>query len=102
MVAIARSTYGRHVGEPEWTQWLRRMSAESPLFADLWASNRISEPMPTVKELNCSGAGLFRARTTSFAVSGVADTRMIVYLPAGPEDAELLDRLRRANEIGCS
>ena len=33
MVAIARSIYGRHVGEPEWTEWVRRMSAESELFA---------------------------------------------------------------------
>jgi transcriptional regulator with XRE-family HTH domain len=94
MVAIARAAYGRHVGEPEWTEWVRRLSAESPLFASMWASNRVAEPMPTVKEFTCSGAGPFRARTTSFAVSGVADTRMVMYLPAGPEDAALLAKLR--------
>jgi transcriptional regulator with XRE-family HTH domain len=95
MVAIARATYGRHVGEPEWTEWVRRMSAESAVFADMWATNRVSEPMPTIKEFTCSGVGLFRARTTSFAVSGVADTRMIIYIPADAADAALLARLRR-------
>jgi transcriptional regulator with XRE-family HTH domain len=98
MVAIARSTYGRHVGEPEWTEWVRRLSAESAPFASMWASNRVAEPMPTIKEFTCSGIGLFRARTTSFAVSGVADTRMIVYLPATPEDAALLDQLRGSQD----
>ena len=100
MVAIVRSTYGRHVGEPEWTDWVRRMSAESALFAEMWASNRVSEPMPTVKEFTCSGAGLFHARTTSFAVSGVADTRLILYLPADETDVAMLAALRGARSEG--
>jgi transcriptional regulator with XRE-family HTH domain len=95
MVSIARSNYGRHVGEPEWTTWVRRMSAESALFASLWASNRVSEPMPTIKEFTCSGIIPFRARTTSFGVFGVADTRMVVYTPASHEDVALLDTFRR-------
>jgi transcriptional regulator with XRE-family HTH domain len=95
MIAIARAAYGRHVGEPEWTGWVRRMSAESTLFASMWASNRVAEPMPSVRQFICAGAGPFRARTTSFAISGVADTRMVIYIPAGDADAALLARLRR-------
>jgi len=94
MVAIVRSAYARHIGEPEWTDWVERMSAASPLFASMWASNHVSEPMPLVKELQCSGPGRFHARTLSFDVSGVPDARMIVYVPAAAEDFALLDRLR--------
>jgi MmyB-like transcription regulator ligand binding domain/Helix-turn-helix domain len=96
MVAITRATYGRHVGEPEWTTWLAELSRESELFASMWADGRVAEPMPTVRRFSCSGAQTFHARVTSFAVSGVADTRMIVYIPAEDADAALVTRLRHA------
>lgn len=95
MVAIARSAYSRHVGESEWTDWVQRLSAASPAFAALWASNRVAEPMPTVKEFGCAGLGTFHARTTSYSIPGAPDTRMILYIPANEEDVELLDELRR-------
>jgi transcriptional regulator with XRE-family HTH domain len=95
MVAIARSAYSRHVGESEWTDWVQRLSAASPAFAALWASNRVAEPMPTVKEFGCAGLGTFHARTTSYSIPGAPDTRMILYIPANEEDVELLEELRR-------
>ncbi len=95
MVAVTRSAYARHVGEPEWTDWVERMSTASPLFASMWASNRVSEPMPLVKEFSCFGEGTFHARTTSLGVTGAPDVRLIVYVPVADEDVALLDRLRR-------
>jgi len=94
MVGIARSAYARHVGEPVWTDWVERMSNASPVFAAMWASNRVSEPMPLVKEVQCTGPGQFHARTLSLGVSGIPDARMIVYVPAGREDFAVLDSLR--------
>lgn len=94
MVGIARSAYARHVGEPVWTDWVERMSNASPVFAAMWASNRVSEPMPLVKEVQCTGPGQFHARTLSLGVSGIPDARMIVYVPAGRVHFALLDSLR--------
>ncbi|MCW2525767.1 MAG: transcriptional regulator, family [Pseudonocardiales bacterium] len=98
MVAIARSAYARHVGEPEWTEWVRRLSAASPDFAQMWASNRVSESVPSIKEFGCFGLGIFHARTTSFGITGAPETRMVLYLPQGPSDHELLERLKRRLE----
>jgi transcriptional regulator with XRE-family HTH domain len=95
MVALARAAYSRHVGEPEWTEFVRRLSAASPQFAELWATNRVAEPMPLVKRFNCFGMGTFHARTTSFTIPGSPDTRMVVYVPERPDDLDLLNRLRQ-------
>jgi transcriptional regulator with XRE-family HTH domain len=100
MVAVARSAYSRHVGEPEWTDWVRRLSAESAQFASMWASNRVSEPIPTVKEFDCFGVGIFHARTTSFGVTGLPDTRLIFYVPVSEEDVALLATLRGRGRVG--
>jgi transcriptional regulator with XRE-family HTH domain len=94
MVAVARSAYARHVGEPDWVDWVQRVSAASPVFASLWASNRVSEPIPLVKQFDCAEVGIFRARTSSFAVVGAPDARMVVYLPAEADDVAVLERLR--------
>jgi transcriptional regulator with XRE-family HTH domain len=93
MVATARSAYADHVGEPEWTLWIQRLSAASPAFATMWATNTVSEPMPTIKEFRCNQFGPFRAYTASFAIAGTPEARMVVYLPVEAEDRALLDRL---------
>ena len=36
LVAQLRSAYGRHLGEPAWTGFVRRLQAVSPTFARLW------------------------------------------------------------------
>ena len=95
MVATVRSAYARHIGEPAWTNWVERMSRASPLFASMWASNRVSTPVPVDRELSCAGHGTFHARTASFAVTGAPETRMVVHIPVGTEDAKLLEHVRR-------
>jgi transcriptional regulator with XRE-family HTH domain len=94
MVAIARSAYARHVGEPEWTEWIRRLSAHSLQFTAMWASNRVASPMPPTKEFNCFGLGTFHARTTSFGIPGAPDVRLIVYVPESEQDLALLAQLK--------
>jgi len=95
MVATVRSAYASHIGEQAWTNWVERMSTASPLFASLWASNRVSTPAPLERTLSCAGHGTFHARTTSFAITGVPETRMVVHTPVATEDFELLERLRQ-------
>ncbi len=95
MVATVRSAYARHIGEPAWMNWVERMSTTSPLFASMWASNRVSTPIPLQRELSCAGHGTFHARTTSFTITGAPDTRMIVHIPVATGDFELMERLRK-------
>jgi hypothetical protein len=49
LVAQLRGAYGRHVGEPAWTGFVRRLQAMSPLFARLWAEHDVASPATYLK-----------------------------------------------------
>src|SRR5690349_1781601 len=44
MVARLRSAYGQHLGDPDWEDDIRRLSALSPEFAKLWARHEVATP----------------------------------------------------------
>jgi hypothetical protein len=62
MVATVRANFARHVGDSEWTEFVRRMSAASAEFAELWASHQVAEPQPQIKIFNCPPVGIIRMR----------------------------------------
>jgi len=95
MVSTLRANYARHVGEPEWADFVERMCEVSDEFARLWASHEVSEPIPEIKSFELGRVGQVDLRTSSYLVSGVGENRMVVYLPASPADAAKIDRLRR-------
>jgi transcriptional regulator with XRE-family HTH domain len=94
MVAVARANYARHVGEPEWDEWIERMCAISAEFDALWASHRVAEPIPQVKSFQAFEVGRVDTRTSSFALTGSAESRMVVYLPLTVADAAKITQLR--------
>jgi len=94
MVAIVRANYARHVGEPEWMRFIADLSALSEEFAALWATHEVSEPMPLIKTFPCGDAGMVDVRTATFGVTGLPESRMVVYLPNSPVDAGKIERLR--------
>jgi transcriptional regulator with XRE-family HTH domain len=94
MVATVRGNYARHVGEPEWTAFVADLSAASSEFAALWATHEVAEPMPQIKSFWCDGVGVINVRTSSFTVSGMPESRMVVYLPAAAVDQAKIERLR--------
>jgi transcriptional regulator with XRE-family HTH domain len=94
MVSLVRGNYARHVGDPSWTELVARLSAVSDEFAALWATHQVAEPMPHVKSFDCADVGIVDLRTSGFGVDGMPETRLIVYLPATPLDAEKVERLR--------
>src|SRR6516165_9458865 len=49
MVGQLRAAYGRHVGDPAWTHFIRRLEAVSPEFADAWASHEVAQPTSHTK-----------------------------------------------------
>ncbi len=108
MVATFRGAFGRHVGEPAWTGFVRRLSAASPEFARMWAEHDVAGPSTRMKVFQHvfreGGAGLLRTVSTSFAVSAAPDTRMIVYTPLADEDRQILEDLtdgRQQSWLGC-
>jgi transcriptional regulator with XRE-family HTH domain len=98
MVAIARANYARHVGEPEWDDWIARMCDVSAEFDALWATHRVAEPVPQVKSFQAFDLGLVNLRTTGFALTGMPESRMVVYLPLTSADVIKIDQLRARME----
>jgi transcriptional regulator with XRE-family HTH domain len=99
MVATARANFARHVGEPDWDDFVRELSDVSPRFASLWATHQVAEPQPTVKRFNCPPVGVLNMTTLGYAVEGAPECRMIVYLPAGDTDAVAIQQLRQVGGV---
>ncbi|MGI8882239.1 MAG: helix-turn-helix transcriptional regulator [Jatrophihabitans sp.] len=94
MVATVRANYARHVGDPEWDEFLRLLSEASDDFAALWAAHQVAEPAPMIKRFNCPPVGVVHLSTMGFAVEGAPESRMIVYMPAGEDDSAKVEHLR--------
>jgi transcriptional regulator with XRE-family HTH domain len=82
LVAQLRGAYGRHLGEPAWTQFVRRLQSASPEFARLWAAHDVAGPGPYLKVFRHPRHERLVMTTTSLAVLGTPGTRVIVYTPA--------------------
>ncbi|MCX4811021.1 helix-turn-helix transcriptional regulator [Streptomyces sp. NBC_01239] len=95
MVATLRSAYGLHTGEPVWEEFIRGLSAASPLFARLWKSGDVAEPGRRVKTFRHAEVGEMRMTSVSLSVHGMPECRIVVYTPADEET-----RLRAAALTG--
>jgi transcriptional regulator with XRE-family HTH domain len=82
MVAQLRGAYGRHVGEPAWTGFVRRLQAASPEFGRMWAEQEVSSPASYQKIFRHPVHERLSLTTNSLAVLAAPGTRMVVYTPA--------------------
>ena len=82
LVAQFRGNYGRHVGEPAWTGFIRRLQAVSPKFAQLWAEHDVASPVTYLKIFQHPAFPRLAMTSTSLAVLSVPGARMVVYTPA--------------------
>jgi len=98
MIAQLRAAYGRHVGDPAWTHFVRRLEAESPAFAKAWAAHDVAQPASYVKNFRHPGVGQITATSTSFAVQAVPGTRMVVYTPTDEASERAIARLAAGEE----
>jgi transcriptional regulator with XRE-family HTH domain len=98
MIGQLRVAYGKHVGDPAWTHFIRHLESLSPAFAQAWAAHDVAQPTSWVKAFRHPGVGLVRVTTTSFAVSTVPGTRMVVYTPSDPESRIALEKLAVGDE----
>ena len=56
MVAQLRSSYGRHVGEPAWENFIARCRSQ-PALRELWANGDVAPPGPRVKTFRHQAVG---------------------------------------------
>jgi len=93
LVAQLRGAYGRHVGEPAWTGFVRRLSAVSDTFARLWDEHEVASPATYLKLFRHPAYPRLALTTTSLAVQAVPGTRMVVYRPADEMTRDAITRL---------
>ncbi|MET8947763.1 helix-turn-helix transcriptional regulator [Streptomyces sp. NPDC004542] len=98
MVATLRSWYGRHVGEPAWEDFIRRLSAVSPHFAELWADGEVIQPGPRVKTFRHQAVGELRMTSLSLSIDGMPECRVVTYTPESEEARTKVALLRERRE----
>ncbi len=81
LVAQLRGAYGRHVGEPAWTGFVRRLQAASPEFGQFWAQHEVASPASYLKIFRHPAHDRLVMTTNSLAVLAAPGTRMVVYTP---------------------
>ena len=93
MIGQLRVAYGKHIGDPAWTHFIRHLEAVSPAFAQAWAEHEVAQPSSWVKAFRHPAVGLVRVTSTSFAVSTVPGARMVVYTPSDVDSRMALEKL---------
>jgi transcriptional regulator with XRE-family HTH domain len=97
MVARLRAEYGKHIGDPEWEEDIRRLCDVSPEFKTLWARHEVAEPQIRRRQFMDADVGLLTMTTTELVIPAVADLRFLVYKP---EDQATWDRLAGIRRLG--
>jgi hypothetical protein len=85
LVAVFRSEYGKHVGEPVWESFLAELRLVSSTFADLWAQQQVAAPVAVEKIYRHAAVGEVRFMTTNLHVTAVPDARIVVFTPTDEE-----------------
>jgi transcriptional regulator with XRE-family HTH domain len=101
LVAQLRAAYGRHVGDPAWTHFIRRLEALSPTFATAWAAHDVSRPTAYTKRFRHPGVGPITTTTTSFAVNAVPGARLVVYTPDDDQSRKAIARLAAGDQLNA-
>ncbi|WP_411110084.1 helix-turn-helix transcriptional regulator [Streptomyces sp. c-19] len=98
MVAQLRGAYGRHVGEPAWEEFVRRLAETSAEFARLWRSGDVVPPGTRVKAFRHERVGEVRLTSVSLSVNGMPECRIVTYTPNDEESRQGLAALREVTE----
>jgi transcriptional regulator with XRE-family HTH domain len=100
LVATLRASYGQHLKEPAWNEFINDLCDRSEEFAELWARQEVASPSSRTKHFLHPDAGLLRLRSTSLAVADMPEARVVVYTPTDEETRRRLPLTRRRHEPG--
>ncbi|WP_084718733.1 helix-turn-helix transcriptional regulator [Streptacidiphilus carbonis] len=93
MVAVLRSGYGKHVGEPYWEDFIRDLVAASPEFARLWAQQDVAGHSVRHKIFRHAAVGEVRMSATNLNAMGMPEGRIVVYTPQDEESRQRIEWL---------
>jgi transcriptional regulator with XRE-family HTH domain len=93
MVAQLRAAYGRHVGEPAWTEFIKRMEAVSPEFAQMWATQDVAAATSHTKVFRHPLYPRLVMTSTSLGLQGCVGVRLVVYTPADARTRRALEHI---------
>jgi transcriptional regulator with XRE-family HTH domain len=96
MVARLRSAYGRHVGDPDWEEDIRRLASMSREFAELWARHEVADPEPRTLTYLHPRVGSLRLVVSELDVPDLPEARVVVYTPRDDETRAKMPLTRRA------
>ncbi|SEL68476.1 helix-turn-helix transcriptional regulator [Streptacidiphilus jiangxiensis] len=94
MVAVLRSNYVEHLGEPEWETFIADLIAVSADFATLWAQQDVALHSSRLKVFRHGSVGELRMTATNLQVLGMPTARMVVYTPNDDETRERVSFLQ--------
>jgi transcriptional regulator with XRE-family HTH domain len=95
LVARLRAAYGRHVGDPEWEEDIRRLADVSPEFASLWARQEVAGPSERTRRFVHPEVGVLTFTSTELEISAVPELRIVVNTPRDPGTWARLPLTRR-------
>jgi hypothetical protein len=93
LVAQLRAAYGRHVGDPAWTGFIKKMEAASPEFARMWATQDVAQPASVTKVFRHPFYPRLPMTSTSMALQGCVGTRLVVYTPVDAQTRRAMEHI---------
>jgi len=81
MVARLRAAYGRHIGDPDWEEDIRRLASMSREFAELWARHEVADSEPRTLTYLHPRAGTLSLAVSELDVPDLPEARIVVYTP---------------------
>jgi hypothetical protein len=100
MAARLRSAYGRHVGDPDWEEDIRRLTSLSREFAELWARHEVADPEPRTLTYVHPRAGTLSLAVSELDVPAMPEARIVVYTPRDDDTRVRLPLTRRTPVAG--
>ncbi|WP_037605164.1 helix-turn-helix transcriptional regulator [Streptacidiphilus rugosus] len=94
MIAVLRSNYGDHVGDPAWEGFIADLVDASEDFARIWAQQDVALQSSRLKVFRHGAVGELRMTATNLQVVGMPTARMVVYTPNDEESRLRIEHLR--------
>ena len=95
MVARLRSAYGRHVGDPDWEEDIRRLASMSGEFAELWARHEVADSQPRTLSYLHPRAGSLSLAVSELDIPALPEARIVVYTPLDEDTRSRMPLTRR-------